>query len=183
MSQRTSLHPHPAAADPPILTIEVEAGRSGGRLSLVYLVYGEVGKLLLSPPGPSDRTDGLWRHSCFEAFVRGGEGADYAEFNFAPSTAWAAYRFDGPRVGMRPVEIESVPIKVFSGARTIVLGCSVDLDSLGLRDAPLRLNLAAVIEDKDGHTSHWALAHPPEGPPDFHHPDCFVLQLPPAPAP
>ena len=43
----------------------------------------------------------------------------------------------------------------------------------------LRLNLAAVIEEKSGAKSYWALAHPPAGPPDFHHPACFVLQLPP----
>lgn|GEM_PF-5239716 len=47
----------------------------------------------------------------------------------------------------------------------------------------LHLNLAAVIEEKSGTKSYWALAHPPEGPPDFHHPSCFVLELPPPPAP
>ena len=39
----------------------------------------------------------------------------------------------------------------------------------------------AVIEEKDGTKSYWALAHPP-GEPDFHHPDCFALDLPPAAA-
>jgi len=43
----------------------------------------------------------------------------------------------------------------------------------------LHLNLAAVIEEKSGAKSYWALAHPPEGPPDFHDPACFVLELPP----
>ena len=35
-----------------------------------------------------------------------------------------------------------------------------------------------AIEEQDGRKSYWALAHPP-GKPDFHHPDCFVLDLPP----
>jgi len=46
----------------------------------------------------------------------------------------------------------------------------------------LKVNLAAVIEEADGAKSYWAHAHPPEGPPDFHHPDCFVLELPAASA-
>ena len=41
------------------------------------------------------------------------------------------------------------------------------------------MGLSAVIEEKDGTVSWWALAHP-EGPPDFHHDACFALELPPA---
>jgi hypothetical protein len=37
--------------------------------------------------------------------------------------------------------------------------------------------VAAVIEEADGAKSYWALAHPP-GKPDFHHRDCFQLELP-----
>jgi hypothetical protein len=36
-----------------------------------------------------------------------------------------------------------------------------------------------VIEERNGRKSYWALAHPP-GEPDFHHPACFALELPPA---
>lgn len=36
--------------------------------------------------------------------------------------------------------------------------------------------ISAVIEEASGRKSYWALAHPP-GPPDFHHPDCFTLEL------
>jgi hypothetical protein len=36
------------------------------------------------------------------------------------------------------------------------------------------LGLSAVLEEQDGTKSYWALAHPPGGKPDFHHPDCFV---------
>ena len=38
--------------------------------------------------------------------------------------------------------------------------------------------VSAVIEEADGTKSFWALAHPPGGP-DFHHPACFTLELPP----
>jgi len=43
-------------------------------------------------------------------------------------------------------------------------------------DAPLRLALAAVIEEESGALSYWALQHP-AGKPDFHHPDAFALTL------
>lgn len=42
----------------------------------------------------------------------------------------------------------------------------------------LQIGLSAVIEEMDGTKSYWALAHP-AGKPDFHHPDCFTLELPP----
>lgn len=41
-----------------------------------------------------------------------------------------------------------------------------------------KISLAAVIEEKDGIKSYWALAHPAGGP-NFHHPACFTA-LPPA---
>ena len=41
----------------------------------------------------------------------------------------------------------------------------------------LRLALSAVIETEDGRIHYFAAAHPP-GQPDFHHPDCFALELP-----
>jgi hypothetical protein len=45
--------------------------------------------------------------------------------------------------------------------------------------ASARMGLSAVIEEVDGTRSYWALAHPP-GDPDFHHPACFGIELPPA---
>jgi hypothetical protein len=40
-----------------------------------------------------------------------------------------------------------------------------------------QLGLSAVLEETDGTRSFWALAHPDERKPDFHHPDCFAAQL------
>jgi hypothetical protein len=59
------------------------------------------------------------------------------------------------------------------------LQVSLKLD--GLPDlpsnAPWLLNLSAVIEEASGRKSYWALTHP-SGEPDFHHSDCFVLEVP-----
>jgi hypothetical protein len=157
----------------------VEVGRSAGGLALLYLVSGEIETILLPPAAPPQRVDGLWQHSCFEAFLRSGDASGYREFNFSTSTAWAAFEFSGYREGMAPAEITAPPVKVFIGPRTIALSCRLDLDTLACGSGPLRLNLSAVLEEKSGTKSYWALAHPPDGPPDFHDPRCFVLELPP----
>jgi hypothetical protein len=61
------------------------------------------------------------------------------------------------------------------------LQATVPIDRLPAlsRKTPWRLGLSAVIEDKAGHMSYWALAHPP-GKPDFHHMDCFAYEFSPA---
>ena len=49
------------------------------------------------------RTDGLWRHTCFEAFIAAAVRPEYWEYNLSPSGAWAAYHFTGYRAGMEPL--------------------------------------------------------------------------------
>ena len=66
-----------------------------------YIIRGKVGDLAMTPLADAARTDELWRHTCFEAFLRGPSSAEYYEFNFAPSTQWAAYKFSGYRSEMR----------------------------------------------------------------------------------
>jgi len=62
------------------------------------------------------------------------------------------------------------------------LAAALDLAPLDPRlcEAPLRLGLAAVVEDTRGVLSYWALRHA-DGPPDFHDPAGFTLRLPLAP--
>ncbi len=147
-----------------------------------YFVTGKISDLDISPATAAARTDELWQHTCFEAFVRTSPGAGYYEFNFAPSTQWAAYRFSGYRTGMRvATEISAPRIEVQSSSECYILQAALELDRLSsLRlDAGWRLGLSALIEDTSGRKSYWALAHPP-GQPDFHHPDCFVHELSPA---
>jgi hypothetical protein len=151
-----------------------------GLVSLHYTVTGNIGALRVPPVAMPLRTDGLWQSTCFEAFLRAGPDRAYYEFNFAPSTQWAAYRFDGYRTGMRAVgEIDAPRIEV--QANDAGLELRVVLDLARLPDLPAgsswRVGLSAVIEDANGRKSYWALAHPP-GKPDFHHGNCFALQVP-----
>ena len=169
---RVALQCHPDAPSLAISGIEVEVDRlSLAAVALHYVVHGDIAELLLPRPINPIRTDGLWQHTCFEAFL--GAVPGYFEYNFAPSTAWAAYRFDEYRAGMRDADV--TPPRI---ATRIAPG-RFDLDvELALRGEGA-LGLSAVIEETSGAKSWWALAHPP-GAPDFHHPDCFALPLPPA---
>jgi hypothetical protein len=169
---RQALEPHPETPCPFVQRLEALAEREGDRLNLSYRLAGDLATLAIPAPAAAVRTDGLWAHTCFEAFAAaGGEG--YLEFNLSPSGAWAAYRFDGYRQGMAPLEgIEAPRIEVARAGEALELRAVVRLPW----DAPLRVGLATVIEVADGRLSYWALRHP-AAVPDFHNAAAFVLAL------
>ena len=176
------LRPHPDFRCGATARVDVEIARPrADRLVLTYVVTGTMSDIRIPPAKPPTRTDELWRQTCFEAFVRPSPGPAYYEFNFSPSTEWAAYRFDGYRSGMRAAEIGAPQIKVQSGPDSYTLQASLELDRLPdlLREASWRFGLSALIEDHGGGMSYWALAHAP-GQPDFHHADSFALEFSPA---
>jgi hypothetical protein len=145
---------------------------------LTYTFAGDITALVIPLPAVPVRQDELWRHTCFEAFVRHEAGSAYREFNFAPSGAWAAYDFDGYRASMRPAPTPAPEIACH--AEDGVLELTVRLPPNALpAGTGLRLALSAVIEDRHGHRSYWALRHPAEKP-DFHHTDGFALEIDPA---
>jgi hypothetical protein len=172
---RQTLRLHPDSLCAAATRIEADVSRPHpGCLILSYVVSGRVSDLRLPPVVAAARADDLWRHTCFEAFIRPSTGPGYYEFNFSPATQWAAYQFNGYRSGMRiATEIGAPRIEARSTAESYTLQASLELDGLLL---PWRLNLSAVLEETNGRKSYWALAHPP-GKPDFHHADCFALGL------
>ena len=181
---RQALKLHPDSLCSAVTRIEVDVARPrAGSLVLSYVVTGTIGDLRMPPVVTAARTDELWQHTCFEAFVRRSADAAYYEFNFAPSTQWAAYRFDGYRSGMRVAsEIERAPDRS-AIERPSATHCRPRWSWIGCRACRVmlawRLGLSAVIEETSGRKSYWALAHPP-GKPDFHHADCFAHELSPA---
>jgi hypothetical protein len=150
---------------------------SDGLLTLDYAVEGEMAGLRIPSPHVPQHADGLWRHTCFEAFLGHDEG--YYEFNFAPSTEWAIYHFTAYREGMSVVPQPRPPkITLTLDMHRLALNAMIDLNGLSPEPAGanLKLALSAVIEEQGGNLSYWALKHP-LGRPDFHHPDSFVLGL------
>jgi hypothetical protein len=120
------------------------------------------------------RGDELWKTTCFEAFLRPLREERYREWNFAPSGDWAAYEFTGYREGMVPAEIDADPyIRMEDNFTWWALGATIAVPA----DTNWQLGLSAVLEEKDGTKSYWALAHPGEKP-DFHDPGCFAAHLP-----
>lgn len=174
---RRALTPHPSTPCPAVRALTVEVARNWREiLSLRFEIDGDASAIAFAPKAASQRTDDLWKHTCFEAFIADGDG--YHEFNFAPSTQWAAYSFDGYRTGMRDAEIGTHLIHFRNDERGPVMTAEIDLTPLATltaRDA-WRMNITAVIETTDGAKSYWAIAHPP-GRPDFHHADGFVLDV------
>ncbi len=179
---RRPLLPHPLAGrgafDGAVEELTVDlAWQPDGRLALTYVLLGDLHALRLPTPRPPLRSDGLWRHTCFEAFVARAGAAEYWEYNFSPSRAWAAYHFTGYREGMAALMAGAPPdVRVTSGEDHLSLEATIDLSWLARQAPGLRLGLAAVIEDRTQRLSYWALAHPTEKP-DFHHADGFVLDL------
>ncbi|MCP5416250.1 MAG: DOMON-like domain-containing protein [Chromatiaceae bacterium] len=151
---------------------------SGDRFALSFVLESDLATLRIPALRTSRPADGLWRHTCFEAFLMGGSGPGYREFNFSPSGAWAMYDFCDYRVGGEAVV---GPTPAFEQRRSPNrLELEVRLNRAELpQGRPLWLGLAAVIEDSGGGLSYWALHHP-VGEPDFHHPEAFVQQLEPA---
>jgi hypothetical protein len=169
---------HPIAEAAAVSALEARADRDGARLSLSYVLAADLARLAIPARVAAARADELWRHTCFEAFVRAAASDAYLELNFAPSTAWAAYRFAGYRDGMRNAEIAPPEIDFATAADRLTLTASVDLSTLPdlAAAARWRIALTAVIEDAAGALSYWSLAHAP-GRPDFHHSAGFEAEL------
>jgi hypothetical protein len=204
MSLRLSLRPHPDTPCGAVTGIEVELARVRPlKLQIRYVLIGNIRRVRLRLRD-RDRGDALWRHTCFEAFVRVGAEEGYLEYNLAPSGDFAAYRFQRYREGMEPtreigssildVQGRSEPLE--ADRRELLKRAGFDTlerfepsffslkaelsfsNAMGLAVAqPWQVGLSTVIEEMNGRISYWALAHPP-GQPDFHHPSCFALELP-----
>ena len=169
-----AVHPHSAAPAGASVSAGLRAGQPG-TLCCEFRLAADLKRVRLPAGQGGARADGLWRHTCFEAFLAADGAAGYCEYNFSPAGDWAAYRFDGYRAGMRAAELAAPPL--ISVRRTrggLTLGAQLALEGLFAPGAALRVGLAAVLEDERGALSYWALAHAP-GRPDFHHAAGFVL--------
>ena len=119
------------------------------------------------------RADELWQTTCFEAFLGQAGSPAYREWNFAPSGDWAAYDFAEYRDGRTDADVAAPYVRLEDNFTWWALGATIAVDA----DKQWELGLSAVLEEKDGTKSYWALAHPPGDKPDFHLADCFTAKL------
>lgn len=185
-SSLVSLSAHPDVPNNGVRRVAAGA-EVAGPASLRFQYVLEADPLLVRVPHPvtdAGRTDKLWAHTCFEAFIGFPESPGYLELNFSPSGQWAAYRFDSYRQGMAP-GLEAAPrLALRRLGERLELQAEVPLGggflSTGLGSGAsrrrLRIALSTVVEDREGRLSYWAVRHPP-GRPDFHHPEGFALAL------
>lgn len=174
--QTHPLTAHPATPPSGEMQIECSFSFKMGWAQFRYRVRTRC-PVLLPPFAGKRRADDLWRTTCFELFVRHGEGPAYSEFNFSPSERWAAYQFDAYRSRPRDRPLPRDPVCTIRQGRGMIILDAV-LPLAGLPELAAKAGLSAVIEEETGTRSYWALFHP-GGKPDFHHPDCFRLDLPP----
>jgi hypothetical protein len=149
------------------------------RLSIHYVLTGDLSRLRIPPLAVPHRRDRLWEHTCFEAFMAVAGAPAYYEYNFAPSGAWAVFAFrayrDGASLGDQRLAPE-IASRCEDGKLELTATVQLDQRPMMQPSVKLRFGLSAVIEATDGSLSYWALKHP-AAKPDFHHPDSFVLEF------
>lgn len=182
-------HPVTPCASPLQVTARIAlagavGGETSGGLLLIYCISGDVSALKIPPPARPIQADGLWQHTCFEAFIAVAGEQAYRELNFSPSGQWASYCFSNER--LRDATAEAAQVQVEPKITTVVGADSLRLQVWLPHSAlpvlrhgkPLHWGLNAVLEDRSGQLSYWALCHPAARP-DFHHRSSMALTLSP----
>jgi hypothetical protein len=141
---------------------------------------------ILWPPaaGQPQRRDGLWEHTCLEWFLAHPHGEAYWEFNLCPNGDWNVYAFDGYRRGLRPdPHYSALPVERSGNGRISRLRATATLPAallpatlISAQPAELELAVTAVLEQRGGAISYWALHHG-GGEADFHRRDGFRLRI------
>lgn len=174
-----NLVPHPSTppAEPPFnLWATVDHAASLGAVATTNIWFGvsaPAERFVIPPVAEPRRTDELWRTTCFEAFLSPDGSAAYREWNFAPDGNWAAYDFSDYRERLGNADVRPPYIRMEDNFTWWTVGATIAPDAATHWD----LGLSAVIEERDGTKSYWALTHSSEKP-DFHARDCFVAKLP-----
>ncbi len=182
-NQTAVLTAHPSTPCDAIAAFDVGVQmRETDLLVFDYAVQGDISRLRVPPKRTAQRLDELWKHTCFEAFLVTDDSPGYYELNFSPSGEWSAYRFSAYRTGMSPADGVGVPVtSVVLAQNALRLEAAIAIAAVReLKEGrwPLRIALAAVIEERDGRLSYWAQHHA-AAKPDFHDPDAFVFEISP----
>ena len=168
-------HPnHPAKQ---VESIEVrQEYLPSGKLWLRYHIEGVLDDISLPEPANGERMDDLWQTTCCELFLRVPGAEAYGEYNLSPSSRWAAYEFTAYREGMANMDVPEPPeISLDFSDGHLALETELLLPERFANRA-LSVSFSVVAEETDGTKSFWAVTHP-SGEPEFHHRDCFSVNL------
>jgi hypothetical protein len=176
--QGFSLRPFPTAGSLPRVRIGGTIGRRSTTLAIRYGLLGHLTDLVIRAPAAMPaRRNGLWEETCFEFFLALKDSPRYWEFNLSPAGDWNVYRFAAYRQGMEEeTAITALPFTVQRESDSLALSLGLDLDAIVRANQALNVAVAAVIKQRNGEPTYWALTH--RGPQaDFHRRDSFIISL------
>jgi hypothetical protein len=163
----------------PAVRIDGWVDRTADRLEIYYRVVGALDQLLIPAPSqPPSRRFGLWEATCLEFFLAPVGAKHYWEFNLSPNGDWNVFQLQDYRQGLQDAAlVQNLPFQVDRQAQQLTLSLAMDLSGLVNSSVPLAAAITAVLQDRAGVCSYWALCHPgPEA--DFHRRDGFTVKLP-----
>src|SRR5689334_3618154 len=131
-----NLVPHPATppSEPFKVWVNVEHSAAFGATATTNIWFGigaVASRFVIPEPAEPIRRDELWQTTCFEAFLRVPGGTAYREWNFAPSGAWAAYDFTGPREGRTNADVAPPYIRVEDNFTWWAFGATISVEASG----------------------------------------------------
>lgn len=128
---------------------------------------------------PPQRRDGLWQHTCLEWFVARSGDETYWEYNLCPNGDWNVYALEGYRQGLTPdPHYSALPMARSGGGGITCFKVAAPLPEALQAAGALQLELAvtAVVEQRSGALSYWALDHGSVEA-DFHRREGFLLRI------
>lgn len=160
--------------------------RTGDLLEIHYQLVGDLEAVafteclrssIAAPAKTPTRRFGLWEATCLEFFLAPAGQTHYWEFNLSPSGDWNVFRLEDYREGLGEEALfTALPFQVNHQEQQLSLSLALSLESLVERATDLEVAITAVLQDRAGVCSYWALSHPgPEA--DFHRRDGFTVRL------
>ena len=152
--------------------------RKNNILTVNFALRGDLEKIEIPDTAKiPTRKYGLWEATCFEFFL-GMEGSNrYWEFNISPSGDWNMFRFENYREGMiEDTIIKSLPFNILRDSNALFLSTDLDMYRLAPVEFSFKISTTAVIKDKEGNISYWAVKHCGEEA-DFHLRDSFLFNV------
>jgi hypothetical protein len=164
------------------ISLTGSVGLSAGELTIHYTLqqasYASSSPVLWPPTKPTARRrDGIWQSTCMELFISTPGMQRYWEYNFCPSGDWNIYQLSDYRSTLQAEPSCRQPAITQSrhpGADGLAVITELPPALIGAQE--LILAITAVVEQRNGHCSYWALHHGGSEA-DFHRRDGFQLRL------
>jgi hypothetical protein len=176
--QQFSLKLFPAATPLSHLEITGNIARGAYRLTVRFTVLGRLADIAIPASAATPvRRGGLWEETCLELFLGVKSSRRYWEFNLSPAGHWNVYRFAGYRKGRQEeTAYTTLPFLVEIQPSALSLALDVALDRIIPAGRTLEVGICAVIQDRSGQRTYWALTHRGQRA-DFHRRDSFMVEL------